>query len=264
MKIRQAAYNSHVRCLVLTAICLLSCVIFAAKAPAVPLQGGIEHVDILPSMDENLRKGKKFSASVLEETAEPLNEWVKLPAWMCGTWSIDKETTVHRKDFNSNEVDNRPMSFQARQVFHYGMQKDKEGNVWHYIGVPYNSSSKLTLFAEHHLVSEKKFDRSDAQMVQFRSVMKVIRVSFSNISESYQQESITSYTPIEGTDKAINLKASTKIFDDAGRPWSQADNVAEVRRVKPFAEIHEYKKRDMRKLFREFLTSNGMSNLIPE
>lgn len=264
MKIRRAAYNSHVRCLVLSAICLVSCVIFAARTPAVPLQGGIEHVDILPSMDEKLRKGKKFSASVLEETAEPTNEWVKLPHWMAGTWRIDKETTVHRKNFRTNEVDNRPMSFQAREVFHYGMQKDRAGNVWHYIGVPYNSSSKLTLFAEHHLVSEKKFDRSDEQMVQFRSVMKVIRVSFSNITESYQQESITTYTPSPGASDLIRLSASTKIFDGNGQPWSQADNVAEVRRVKPFTEIHEHKKQDMRKLFREFLTSHGMSNLIPD
>lgn len=261
MKIRLASYNSHVRCLVLTAICL-SCVTFATKTSAAPLEGGIEHIDILPSLDENLRKGRHFSASALEQTGEPANEWVKLPAWMCGTWRIDRETTVHRKDFKTNEVNNKPMPFQARQVFAYGMQKDREGNVWHYIGVPYNSSSKLTLFAEHHLVSEKRFDRSDAQMVRFRSVMKVVRVSFSNISKSYQQESITSYTP--KTDNLIDLSASSKIFDDDGQPKSQADNVAEVRRLKPFVEIKEYKGQDMRKLFREFLTSNGLTNLLPD
>jgi len=263
VKIRSAAYNSHVRCLVLTMICL-SCVTVAAKAPAAPLEGGIEHVDILPSLEEQLRKGRHFSVSVLQETSEPSNVWVKLPAWMCGTWRIDKETTVHRMDFPKNEVNNKPMSFQARQVFPYGMQKDREGNVWHYVGIPYNSSSKLTLFAEHHLVSEKKFDRTDAQMVRFRSVMKVVRVSFSKISESYQQESITTYTPNPTTDDLINLSASTKTFDEVGQPKYQADNVAQVRRVKPFVEINEYKGRDMRKLFREFLTSNGLTNLLPD
>lgn len=263
MKLRGAAYNSHVRFLVLTAICL-SFVTCAAKTPAAPLEGGIEHVDILPSLDENLRKGRHFSESLLEETGEPANEWIKLPAWMSGTWRIDKETTVYRKDFRKNQENTKPMPFQARQTFQYGMQKDKEGNVWHYIGVPYNSSSKLTLFAEHHLVSEKKFDRLDERMVRFRSMMKVVRVSFSKISESYQQESITSYEPIEGTDKVINLRASTKTFDDDGRPKLQADNVAQVKRVKTFTEVTDYKGRDMRKLLREYLSNKGLTNLIPD
>lgn len=223
---------------------------------------GVQHTEVLPSVSEELKPGANFNLSVVEAEGQS-NEWIKLPNWMCGNWKIGKETAVFRKDFKTNKVDNQPYTYFARHDFQYGMQKDREGGIWHYIGTPYHSKTALSQFTEYHLVKSKEFTKADEQGVSFTTVMTVIRSnSSSQILESFQQESITTYTPTAESG-SIEMTASTKSFDANGKANRQSDNIAKIKQSTPFVEVDVYQGKDMKALFRQYLISRGLDKLLP-
>lgn len=223
---------------------------------------GVQHTEVLPSISADLKPGSKFNLSAVEAEGQS-NEWIKLPNWMCGNWRVGKETAVFRQDFKTNKIDKQPFTYFARHDFQYGMQKDREGGIWHYVGTPYHSKTTLSQFTEFHLVKSKEFTKADEQGVSFTTVMTVIRSNSSGqILESFQQESITTYTPTPEPG-AIEMTASTKSFDANGKPNRQSDNVAKIKQATPFIEVDSYQGKDMKALFREYLISKGLDNLLP-
>ncbi len=238
----------------------------AGSAIAEVLEGKIEHVQVMPSLSEDLQPGRRFSLSLFEGES-PSNEWVQLPDWMAGKWSLKNETAVLRIDFRAGTTNTTPYNFRADSTFEYGMQKDRLGHVWHYIGTPYHSKTGLMMFDEYHLVTGKHFNRSDEEEVAFTSVVTVARVRpiDRHITEVFQQESITSYRPIPSEGGTlIKLSASTKSFDKDGQPLVQTDNVARVKKIRPFTPINQYQGKNMKELFREFLIAKGLTNLLPD
>jgi hypothetical protein len=248
------------------ALLMVSILTFTSSLPsaAQPLEVGIEHIEVLPSVSEELKKGKRFSLSLLADGYQA-NDWVRLPHWLCGTWRIGQETAVFRRDFKKNKTITSPFQFNAKHTFQYGMQKDRLGGIWHYIGTPYSSKTRLSAFDEYHIVNTKKFGRVDDSMVSFTTLMTVVRVrSGERIGDVYQQESITSYRPAGQDGAYIDMSASAKSFDSLGLPWRQSDNVARIKRLEPFMEVKEYQGKDMRKLFRDYLHFKGFINLVPD
>jgi hypothetical protein len=235
---------------------------FPSPLFATTLEIGVEHTEVLPSVSQDLRPGRRFSLEAVEQD-QPSNEWIKMPQWMCGTWQLNRETAVLMRDFKKNTVNTKPYSYNARHDFQYGMQRDREGGIWHFIGTPYHSKTSMTEFDEYHLVKSKVFNRADEQAVAFTTVMTVVRtVAGNQIQESYQSESITSYSPAD--EGFVNLSASTKSFDASGYALRQTDNIAKIRRIKPFLEVKTYHGQNMRERFREFLTAKGLTNLLPD
>lgn len=228
------------------------------------LEGGIQHLDIMPSIQKEFRKGNRLDASIFKNI-DSSNHWVKIPKWMAGTWLVREEVAIFRKNFITGHQTTAPHKFKAHQKFIYGMQVDRQGDIWHYVGTPYKSQTRLSRYDEIHFVKEKNYDAYDDQSVQFKSIVNVIRTkrSSSKIADSYQQESITRYVPLDEGTGDIQLTASTKSFDQDGKPIIRADNRARVRKVGKFHEVRFHKKKDMRKLFTEFLIATGRSNLLP-
>ncbi|MDZ4836890.1 MAG: hypothetical protein SGJ27_24170 [Candidatus Melainabacteria bacterium] len=236
---------------------------FGNQALAKTFELGVEHTEVLPSVSAELRPGAKFNLSAVEAEGQS-NVWVKLPEWMCGTWKVGRETAVFRQDFKTGKIDKEPFTYFARHDFQYGMQKDREGGIWHYVGTPYHSKTSLSQFNEIHLVKSKEFRIADEQGVSFTTVMTVIRSnSVSQILETFQQESITSYTPA-ATPGSIEMTASTKSFDANGKPSRQSNNIATIKQASPFSEVDTYQGKDMKALFCEFLISTDQTNLLPD
>lgn len=232
------------------------------SADATTLEIGVEHTEVLPEVSQDLRPGRRFSLSA-EDVEQPANEWIKIPRWMAGTWRLNRETAVLRKDFKKNAVDTKPYSYNARHDFQYGMQQDRGGDVWHFIGTPYHSKTSMASFDEYHLVKSKVFNRADEKAVTFTTLMTVVRTEYGHqIKESFQSESITSYSPDEEPG-FVKLFGSTKSFDASGSALKQTDNVARIKQIKPYSEVRTYHGQNMRDRFREFLIAKGLTNLLP-
>ena len=245
-------------------ISLFFLALLPGQSEARTLEGGIQHVQAMPSIQEDFRKGNRLDASIFSNL-DQTNHWVKIPNWMSGTWLVREEVAIFRKNFKTGHQTKEPHKFKAHQKFIYGMQMDRQGAVWHYVGVPYKSQTRMSRFFEIHYVKEKVYDQYKSDSVQFRSIVNVIRTkrSSNKITDSYQQESITRYVPLEEGTGDIQLTASTKSFDQDGKPLIRADNTARVRKIAKFHEVRFHKKKDMRKLFRQFLINSGRSNLLP-
>lgn len=248
----------------LNAVAILSLILMAAGSPAAwcyTIEGKIEHVETMPAMDESERKGAQFDLSAQSEV-HPNNNWVQIPTWLAGTWSVREETATLRQDLRSGHSDRSRYRFKARQEFTYGSQKDRQGNIWHFVGTPYTSKTNLSEYDEVHEVKEKEFLAAGDHKVTIRSVVGVIRLSSSGrVLESFQQESLTSYSPEE--DGYLLLTSSTKTFSDTGKPMHLQENEARIKRIKPFVERDSYDNKDLRSLFRHYLISHGFNNLLP-
>jgi hypothetical protein len=214
-------------------------------------------------VSQDLRPGRRFSLS-LEDSRQPANVWIRIPHWMSGTWRLNRETAVLRRDFKKNLTDTKPYSYNARHDFQYGMQQDRSGDVWHFIGTPYHSKTSMSQFDEYHLVKSKIFNRCDEEAVTFTTLMTVVRTEYGHqIKESFQSESITSYSP-DSEPGVVKLFGSTKSFDASGAALKQTDNIARIKQLKPFSEVRTYHGQDMRTLFRQFLVERGLTNLLPD
>lgn len=218
---------------------------------AVPLEGKIEHVETMPSIEPEMMPGARFQVSVSEN--EPDNRWVKVPHWLIGTWTVKEETAVYRKNFRNGEENRQPYSFPVRQKFNYGHQQDNQGNVWHYLGTPYTSKAELPNFVEYHTVKSKSAQELSEQAAAFRSIVSVARVRSGIVRESYQQESITRYAPEDGF--TITMAASTKSFDPTGAPLFQQDNQARIKRYAGFHRVDSEHGRNLKLLFEQFISS---------
>lgn len=251
----------HIFILILLATLLSSS---GSQVEAKFLEGGVKHLELMPSIQDEFRKGERLDGSIFENLSQS-NHWVLIPNWMAGTWRIKEETAVFRRNFKTGHSTKIPHKFKARQQFVYGMQQDRQGGIWHYVGTPYKSQAKLSRENEIHLVKEKEYEPFNEKRVRFRSLVNVIRVkrSSSKVKSSYQQESITTYTPVGSSSYRIKLSASTKSFDENGNPLIRADNEAQPRRIKPFEAVKTYRGKDMKALFIDFLKCTGRTNLLP-
>lgn len=91
--------------------------------------------------------------------------------------------------------------------------------------------------------------------------MKVRKPS-GDIKETYQQESINTYTYNPAEDW-IDMESSTKAFNADGTPISLTRNTAKIRRQNKYATVDEEYGRNLKSLFHQFLLSQGLASLVP-
>jgi hypothetical protein len=233
-----------------------------APAHAEPLQARIQHTETMPSVSPELRSGSRFNLNITSEAAN--NRWVRIPNWLAGTWIVDNETTVSRQDCVTGQTSYASTYFKAKSRFTYGDQCDREGGIWHYLGVPYCSATDFPGFTEYHQVSSKEFVENTPQRVSIKTQFAVVRVSKTTrqVIETLQQESITTYS-FANVDQ-LDMTSSTKVFDELGAARNIACNQAVVGRAEPFTQIDRDGNKDLHQLFRQFLLANNLQKLLPD
>jgi len=236
--------------------------LFCLPVGCEPLQLRIEHKEMMPSVSPELRPGSKFNLNITQEAAN--NIWVKIPAWLAGTWLVNTETTVFRQDCRTGSTSASPTLFTAKSRFTYGKQRDREGGIWHYLGVPYCSSTDFPTFTEYHQVSSKECVANSPNSISLKTQFDVVRVSKSTrkVIETLQQESITTYDFVNVDELA--MKSSTKVFDDLGIARNVVRNQAVVSRAEPFAQIDAEDGKNLHELFRQFLLAKNLTSLLPD
>lgn len=228
-----------------------------------PLEGKVEDVEVLSGVSPILRPGVQYNEKEVAPLT-PSNLWVQLPTWFCGTWQINRETTVYRKNFSTGEQSYARVEFEAASKFTYGKQIDRQGHIWHYLGTPYTSETKMSQVTEHHQVLSKELVSGDEAKVVLKTRVIVFKVNRSThrIIETYQQESTNTYT--RGGDRQMTLKATTKVFDDQGKPGFLTTNEASAQKIDDFHIVNYENHKDLRALFIEYLTAKGLTILAPD
>lgn len=228
---------------------------------AAPLQGRIEHTERMPSVPPGLQSGTHFDRPPVINSS---NVWVRVPSWLSGTWAINEEHAVYKEDCRTGKVWVGSDPFVARSRFSYGKQTDRLGQVWHYLGTPYSSTTQFADYTELHEVASKTVEELQPDQVAVKTQFTVVRISKTTheVINTVQQESITVYT--RRSDDELLLHGSTKVFDQFGTPVRIEDNEALVHRLSPFRPVNRDSGKNLHEMFREFLIANGLTNLIAD
>jgi len=234
-------------------------------AQSKPLEAHVEHSEKLPPVPEGLMQGGKFDEQSLPKLV-PKNLWVPIPKWLAGTWQFKSETCTHMNVIK-DKVKYPPCPFVLRNEFQktFGYQVDKNGQVWDYIRAPWAYTSKVdnNCLAYNRCTSTKIVD--DAEDNYTRSVVgddSIVEPKSQLILITLQKECISRYTPMPPD--AIRIDASTKVFDTNGDTKILKISNMMGAIAKPFEVINEKDGDDLKKLFAEYLTSVGKTDLIPD
>ncbi len=238
--------------------------LFPAAALSEPLRGEVEHSETVPAAPLSMMPGAKLDEEALPKLI-PGNNWIAIPNWFAGTWQFKTEKVTRMRVFVKDKA-YPPVPFTLRNEFQraHGQQKDKSGQIWDYIKVPYSYTTKVNdgyLGYERIVSVEVPICNDDEIIRKAFGPDSVVDPNSQEILLTQQKQSVNRYTKFG--DDAILLDSSTKIFDIQGSPTVLKISEMVGMRVKPYEEIDEQDGRNLKELFAQFLTSNGKKDLIP-
>jgi hypothetical protein len=236
----------------------------AASAPeaGLVLQGGVKHKEFLDPVAPGLMSGAKFDEQAFSKLSSA-NNWIPIPSWLAGTWQFKTENVVDMVNYTSQEYTKPPYTIRNEAQKTFGQQKDKTGQIWHYLKAPYSYVSKLN----HGVLGYERITSNDAIAYnESPVVLKIVgtdtQVSKANVVvETDQSEDINSYTPL--AKESLALHGSAKHFDMNGRPVMDMTSNMIAKLAKPFEVVDQQDGDNLKQLFADYLTAHGKADLIP-
>jgi hypothetical protein len=228
------------------------------------LQGGVNHAEELPALEDSLRPGRVFSDDLLIAAGTATdNLWFYIPAWFAGSRHAEDCLIVYRYDYKTGKT-TTPMQKQLnRQDSTSGYLQDKNGGIWDYHAIP------SIQHVESDLVNAILYVKKITPVMgnEERIVLKYEELSISvnkhsnKILQVLQQEQINTITsPVPGT---LHMDISVKCFDFDGNPIRIEQSVMTLKMTKPFVRKDTYNGTDLKPLFRDYLISHHLENLVP-
>ena len=237
-----------------------------SEAPRKPLlQGGVKHAEELPGLEDSLMPGKVFSDDLLMKAGTQMNNvWFYIPSWYAGTRHVDDAMIVSRFDFRTGESTEPMLKQLNRQDSTSGYQKDKNGGIWDFKRLPTIQHVESDLVNAVLFVKEITPLKGDED----RLVIKYVEISISlnkrnnKIVNVVQQEQINTITCAQPG--LLRIDVSVKSFGWDGTPQRLEQSVMMSKLVKPFEQKDSYKGVELRPLFKEYLISHNLENLVPD
>jgi hypothetical protein len=237
-----------------------------ASAPpkSTTLQGGVNHAEELPGLDDALQVGKVYSDDLLLKSGtQSNNDWYYIPKWYAGVRHADDAFIVYRYNYVTGKS-STPMQKQLnRQDARAGYQRDRNGGIWDYKHVPAIQHVESDFCnAILYLRNVTPVSGSDDRLVVKYDEVSISLDKITNkILLVLQQEQINTITsPLPGV---LRADVSTKAFGWDGKPTRQEQSVIISNIIKPFEPIDQFEGKDLRPLFRDYLVSHHLENLIP-
>jgi hypothetical protein len=228
------------------------------------LQGGVNHAEELPGLDDALQVGQVYSDDLLlKGSTQGNNDWFYIPPWYGGVRHAEDAMIIYRYDYQTGSSSS-PMQRQLnRQNSRSGYQRDRNGGIWDYKHVPTIQHVESDLCnAVLYLKRVTPISGSDDRIViKYDEVSISLDKRSNKILDVVQQEQInTTTSPMPGV---LRIDVSVKCFGWDGKPKRQEQSVMMANIVKPFEQIDQFEGKDLRPLFRDYLMSHHLENLVP-
>jgi hypothetical protein len=229
------------------------------------LQGGVNHSEQLPSLQESLKPGSAYSDDLLLKNGAETNDlWYYIPEWYAGTRHVDENFIFYRYDYRTKE-ESQPMLRQLnRQDSTSGCLQDRKGGIWDFKHTPIIQHVESD--AVNAVLFVRKFTplagNADRLVLKYDEVSISISKKSNKIVEVVQQEQINTITcPQPGT---LRVDASTKSFDWDGSPRRLEQAVMVSKITKPFEPREVLNGVDLRQSFKDYLVSHNLADLVPD
>lgn len=244
------------------------------------IQGHIQQLDHLAPVTL-FRVGDKFDESNLPKAAGAIGYWFKVPNWLAGTWHhLGRVQIVSMKNLSKNQEmqhkREKYVTYENDEVV--GFQKDKQGNIWTCIPVPYVSRDTIKGIMNVNIIgAAEAVESADESVSIMLTAMTVsVNVSTKKIVSIAQRQSLQIYRPISS--RTIEISTSAKFFDEVGSPIYSQELLAHNRRIHGYEELgylpmgsvvstvlpEGVSGIDLRRSFISFLTEHDLQNLIPD
>lgn len=237
---------------------------FGAPCHGRMLTGEIQHSDVVPPIEGNLRPGDIFDRGNLpNRTGLGVNDWYRIPTWLGGTWHKESQTDYYLYNYLNNTTNTTPRVQTARSNGKWGTQRDSNGQLWQFDPAPY---SDVVDAGDEKVVQiirvSEALESSDNRFIK-RSIDTQMRVdkATGRIKSVETGEQITTFTP--QSDVLIKRDTSSKVFDHSGKAILRSKSFAYENRLGPFTPQDFYRGQDMRQLFQEFRKLSGSTAQLP-
>jgi hypothetical protein len=228
------------------------------------LQGGVQHSEELPGLDESLKPGMVYKEDALLNPAAPENnDWFLIPPWFAGERHTDDVLVVYRYDFQTDTSSSPMLRQLERQNSISGFQRDSKGNIWDYKHVPtIQHVESFPCDAVLYVKSITPLRVSPEQIVlRYEEVCITLEKRRNKILQVQQQEQINTVTsPQPGL---LRIDVSVKNFGWDGKPLRLEQSLIFAKIIKPFEQIDLFEGKDLRPLFKDYLVSHHLENLVP-
>ncbi len=228
------------------------------------LQGGINHAEELPALEDTLRPGRIFSDDLLIKAGTGTNDlWFYIPSWFAGTRHSEECLVMYRYDYKTGQT-TTPMQWQLnRQDSTSGYLQDRNGGIWDYHALP--SIQHVESDQVNAILYVKKITplmgNQDKLVIKYEELSVSVNKRTNKILQVLQQEQINTITsPTPGD---LKIEISVKVFDFDGNPLRLEQSDMTLKMTKPFERKETYNGVDLKRSFRDYLISHHMENLVP-
>lgn len=230
----------------------------AASASSVP--AGLEHSTSLPPLDARLAPGRIFDPRLLSSSSSG-SRWYMIPNWLAGLWKETSETILEQINLRSGLVVSRPLVSKRRQSLVFGMQEDRDGNIWHRVNLPALRKFRMENRVQYKLEVGTTFPvlASDQAVTATRTIVVEVENDTNLIVETRQEEALWHLSPIPSQD--IRCLGSMKSFDMNGTATSIYRVALKLQHSRPFLPQATAGGEDLRASLAEFLNSQGMNEV---
>lgn len=223
------------------------------------------HTNMADPVPHFLRAGAEYNESQMPN-ADPLatkNVWMKIPAWMAGTFHFSTINIISYTDLRTGKTTG-PSTRRFESTTIWGAQQDKKGGIWKIERFP-NRNSALTdnSLSFQEMLSEEPLLVSDSSIVvsRWQRITSLDMITH-RVRKTVQVESFATFTPVPD---GFRRETSDKIFDEDGTPIGLETAWTIATRTKPFHVVDTAREgTDVRALFRDYLIKNNMADLVPQ
>lgn len=221
---------------------------------AFSLPAGVKFEENVPPVGPELRLHKLFS-SVQMPAEDGEDTWYRIPGWRAGSFHREKQIDHTR---SGDQIST------SRADHVYGMQMDKNGEIWHHMSWP-----RVTKVSSDDQIQYKIINRYTPVTVNPNEFC--VRISSTNvfvdektgkIIRTAKQEEIDRYIPIaDGLARGYCLIQG---YSQHGRPNTLLQKcTVEEERTQPFAVVNKFRGKDLQQSFFNYLKSHDLADLIP-
>jgi len=216
----------------------------------------------VPPVPKFLQAGATFNEKE-DAVPTPDNVWYRIPRFLAGHWQSAEKTLTSSVNLLTGKSNSDVRTEEFIGELHQGAQQDSTGAYWQFENAPFLGHSIGPNGVAHYSFVQliEPISCSDDRFVR-RVILTKAQVNGSQFVQTSQQvELIQSLTPL-GPD---NVREDTlaRTLDSQGRPKWQNTSTVVYSMTRPYSPINRKDGRDMKEMFRQYLESHGMANLVP-
>lgn len=233
------------------------------NSPGLILKGQVQHSEKLAPTPEELRPGSDFRASNLPSVHET-SEWYRVPDWFAGTFAVEQSVVSKSFDYLTGQTTFLNKALTARGTETHGYQKDARGGIWQLSTTSGTTKSEDSAHIIYNIIDWYGPEEISDDQVVMRILANSIVISkkTGKVDSVIRREDIKTYKPLKPG--IISVSYTSKSFTPEGIPHDLQIGYSTHKQISGFAAVNQIGDMDLSELFRQFLTSNNLANLIPK